>query len=98
MKFFCLLLLVALSTKAQLSFEEGDIKNPLIKFDIPFVPEEFRSSTKRIIFDKNDFVNLLPSTDLEIPLRDAILTILEKKSQHNTNDRKVGTGTYPAGM
>ena len=66
----------------------GDIRNPLNKFDVPFVPEEFRSSPKRIIFDKNDFVSLLPSSDLRKPLKEAILTVL-KSTQNSANDTKV---------
>ena len=75
---------------AQLPFgvnEDGDIRHPLNKLDIPFVPEEFRSSPKRIIFDKNDFVALLPSEDLEQPLREATLNILISTFSNDTRVR-----------
>ena len=60
---------------------------------MPFVPEEFRSSHKRIIFDKNDFVSLLPSSDLRKPLTEAILTVLIS-TQSSANDTKVSTVIY----
>ena len=79
------------STFAQLPYEvnegNGDVRNPLNKYDIPFVPEEFRSSPKRIIFDKNDFVSLLPSPDSR-PLTEAILSVLVD-TQSSSNDTGV---------
>ena len=67
----------------------GDIRNPLNKYDVPFVPEEFRSSHKRIIFDKNDFVSLLPSSDSSA-LKDAILTVLVSTQNRTTaNETRV---------
>lgn len=67
---------------------EGDERDPLQALDVPFVPEDFRSSPKRIIFDKNDYVKLLPSEDLEKPLTDAIVTLLQE-TQARANDSKV---------
>ena len=85
-----LVMLLALSEAQSFSTgQEGDNKNPLIKFDVPFVPEEFRSSPKRIIFDRDDFVPLLPSQDLESPLRDAILAVLEHYQNGSSNGTKV---------
>ena len=47
---------------AQLPYEategNGDNRNLLNNFDVPFVPEEFKSSPKRIVFDKNDLFPL----------------------------------------
>ena len=79
-------------TFAQLPYEanesgNGNVRNPLNVHDAPFVPEEFRSSQKRIIFDKNDFVSLLPSSDSK-PLKEAILNLLVS-IQSNANDTKV---------
>ena len=57
--------------------EGNQQRNPLAKsYEIPFVPEEFKLAPKRIIFDKDDFVSLLPSPDLAGPLRDAISQVL----------------------
>jgi len=80
--------IVFTKTSAQLPYEgnesgNGDIRNPLNKYDVPFVPEEFRSSHKRIIFDKNDFVSLLPSSDSSA-LKDAILTVLVSTQNRTT--------------
>ena len=61
--------------------EGGDNRNPLVHFDIPYVPEEFRSSPKRIIFDKNDFltVNLLPDADSQSgPLKETIFKLIQQ--------------------
>jgi len=81
------------STQAQLPYEategNGDNRNLLNNFDVPFVPEEFKSSPKRIVFDKNDFVSLLPSSDLREPLTEAILTVLTS-TRSSSND----TGVY----
>jgi len=79
-------------TFAQLPYEanesgNGNVRNPLNVHDVPFVPEEFRSSQKRIIFDKNDFVSLLPSSDSK-PLKEAILNLLVS-IQSNANDTKI---------
>ena len=77
---------------AQLPYEategNGDNRNLLNNFDVPFVPEEFKSSPKRIVFDKNDFVNLLPSSDLRGPLTEAILTVLVS-TRSSSNDTGV---------
>jgi hypothetical protein len=77
---------------AQLPYEategNGDNRNLLNNFDVPFVPEEFKSSPKRIIFDKNDFVSLLPSSDLRRPLTEAILTVLVS-TRSSSNDTGV---------
>ena len=75
---------------AQLPLTEGngDNRNLLNNFDVPFVPEEFKSSPKRIIFDKNDFVSLLPSSDLRGPLTEAILTVLVS-TRSSSNDTGV---------
>ena len=67
---------------------EGDERDPLQALDVPFVPEDFRSSPKRIIFDKNDYVSLLPSQDLQKPLTDAIIKLLQE-TQVRANDSKV---------
>jgi len=89
---FSSFILFVTQTFAQLPYEaEGesgnsDIRNPLNKYDVPFVPEEFKSSPKQIIFDKNDFVSLLPSSD-SAPLTEAVLTLLIS-TQNNTNDTK----------
>ena len=69
--------------------DESRSRNPLVKIDVPFVPEEFRSSQKRIIFDKNDFVNLQDSSDIQDAIRDSILTLLNKTQ---TNETKVSGG------
>ena len=77
---------------AQLPYEategNGDNRNLLNNFDVPFVPEEFKSSPKRIVFDKNDFVSLLPSSDLREPLTEAILTVLTS-TRSSSNDTGV---------
>ena len=77
---------------AQLPYEategNGDNRNLLNNFDVPFVPEEFKSSPKRIVFDKNDFVSLLPSSDLRGPLTEAILTVLVS-TRSSSNDTGV---------
>ena len=77
--------------EAQMPFQvdESRSRNPLVKIDVPFVPEEFRSSQKRIIFDKNDFVNLQDSSDIQDAIRDSILTLLNKTQ---TNETKVSNG------
>ena len=79
---------------AQLPYEategNGDNRNLLNNFDVPFVPEEFKSSPKRIVFDKNDFVSLLPSSDLRGPLTEAILTVLVS-TRSSSNDTGVCT-------
>ena len=39
------------------SNEANRERSPLVKrYEVPYVPEEFKSSPKRIIFDENDFV------------------------------------------
>ena len=74
--------------KAQFAIESEVQRDPLQALDVPFVPEDFRSSPKRIIFDKNDFVSL-PKEDLE-PLHEAIVKVLQE-TQARANNSKVCT-------
>ena len=92
---FCLLFHQEIAN-AQFVATEGDERHPLQALDVPFVPEDFRSSPKRIIFDKNDYVSLLPSEDLEKPLTEAIISLLQE-TQARANDSKVNISlnTYP---
>ena len=84
---FCLLCVLQKSCNAQFSIDEGEVKgDPLQALDVPFVPEDFRSSPKRIIFDKNDFVSL-PKEDLQ-PLHEAIVKVLQE-TQIRANNSKV---------
>ena len=74
---FFVLLLNWVPISLQFVSESNKQRNPLAKsYEIPFVPEEFKLAPKRIIFDKDDFVSLLPSPDLAGPLRDAISQVL----------------------
>merc|ERR1711963_969303 len=67
---FFVLLLNWVPISFQFVSESNKQRNPLAKsYEIPFVPEEFKLAPKRIIFDKDDFVSLLPSPDLAGPLR-----------------------------
>ena len=90
---FCLLFHQEIAN-AQFVATEGDERHPLQALDVPFVPEDFRSSPKRIIFDKNDYVSLLPSEDLEKPLTEAIISLLQE-TQARANDSKVNISLNP---
>lgn len=78
-KYFVLFLWVSAqrwtSIFSQFVDEANRQRSPLALHEVPFVPEEFRSARKRIIFDKDDFLSLLPSPESGA-LRDSILAVM----------------------